>query len=920
MKKALFLCLSLLSILVIEAQEFPVFNQPQQTGRFKGGVRVDRYLSPPNDTFTIAAQNKNYGAIAQIKDTIYVWSPQQQKWVKGGGGAGLSAKDKDKLDSALTEASFKDVYYKTPVCYKDTVIAGDTMLLVGLCDASISDRYIINISASKINALTPNKLAIGDGTGKLASAPHLDWDGRNLALGGAFNTGNLGFKVLGDSEVGGIGWSTLGVDLFATVGTLTLGGTVAIEGFISGGAGARRHIYTDAAGKITPSALFFVGDSTAGFTPVNGTMWNNTVTGKLRAMEGGVRKDVIGGGSTTVSALDDLTDVDVAGASVNSVLAKTASGWEDKPAATVDYTGFVTNDLPVFDGLSQMFKRRHGSLIDTTGFGANPNAPVVFKSKDSDGTYTYGKGTAGNGIPDGDKGDVTVGSSGASINIDNNAVTNAKLAQIPQGFKGRITAGTGSVENLTPAEATSLLNTFTTTAAGLVPAPSTSNTTDFLRRDGAWASPGVGNGTPGADGATWRNGTTAPLNSLGVNNDYYLNTTTGDIYKKLSGAYDLQGNIKGPIGTAGTGFNPRGAWAPNTVYAVNDIITHNGAVLRVWGAHTSPASFVGSYLETWAAAGQAATIGIGSVSTGAAGSSVQVTNSGTTNAAILNFTIPKGDPGNQGQTGSTGATGADATISVGSVSSGTTASVTNVGTPSAGVFNFVLPKGDPGNNGTAATIAVGTVSSLSAGATPTVTNSGNSSAATFNFGIPAGLPGAPGTGFLPRGPWLPNTAYAVNDIVTYGGQTYRVNTAITSPSTFNTAFLELWAAKGADGVAGITLASGDYVGTIAGDLNIAATDENVIGTWSRVGDIVHVSGGFNARAAAAGFLSSVQVSLPVTSDIAASTNITGVFNSDFAGTTGKVLGDVSSNRLIVQFTTSTTQIKYYQFEYSYKVR
>jgi len=48
------------------------------------------------------------------------------------------------------------------------------------------------------------------------------------------------------------------------------------------------------------------------------------------------------------------------------------------------------------------------------------------------------------------------------------------------------------------------------------------------------------------------------------------------------------------------------------------------------------------------AKGDAATIAIGSVATGDAGTSVIVTNSGTTAEAILNFTIPKGDTGLSG--------------------------------------------------------------------------------------------------------------------------------------------------------------------------------------------------------------------------------------------------------------------------------
>lgn len=34
----------------------------------------------------------------------------------------------------------------------------------------------------------------------------------------------------------------------------------------------------------------------------------------------------------------------------------------------------------------------------------------------------------------------------------------------------------------------------------------------------------------------------------GVNGDYYLNTTTGNIFQKVSGTWVLIGNIKGPIG------------------------------------------------------------------------------------------------------------------------------------------------------------------------------------------------------------------------------------------------------------------------------------------------------------------------------------------------------------------------------------
>ena len=52
-----------------------------------------------------------------------------------------------------------------------------------------------------------------------------------------------------------------------------------------------------------------------------------------------------------------------------------------------------------------------------------------------------------------------------------------------------------------------------------------------------------------------------------------------------------------------------------------------------------------------------------------------------------------GGSGGTGGTGGTGTPGRAATIKVGTVVSGNTASVTNVGTSDAAVFNFVLPKG-----------------------------------------------------------------------------------------------------------------------------------------------------------------------------------------------------------------------------------
>lgn len=90
-------------------------------------------------------------------------------------------------------------------------------------------------------------------------------------------------------------------------------------------------------------------------------------------------------------------------------------------------------------------------------------------------------------------GDISgTGTTAITTAIGANKVTLAMMAQMAtSSFLGRVTASTGNVEVLTATQATSLLNQFTTTLKGVVPA-SGGGTTNFLRADGSWASPGAG--------------------------------------------------------------------------------------------------------------------------------------------------------------------------------------------------------------------------------------------------------------------------------------------------------------------------------------------------------------------------------------------------------------------------------------------
>lgn len=74
-------------------------------------------------------------------------------------------------------------------------------------------------------------------------------------------------------------------------------------------------------------------------------------------------------------------------------------------------------------------------------------------------------------LSDGDKGDITLSTSGTVWTIDNNVVTNAKLATVAtKRYKWRTTAWTGDVEDLTATQLTADLNAATTSLQGMMSA------------------------------------------------------------------------------------------------------------------------------------------------------------------------------------------------------------------------------------------------------------------------------------------------------------------------------------------------------------------------------------------------------------------------------------------------------------------
>jgi hypothetical protein len=107
----------------------------------------------------------------------------------------------------------------------------------------------------------------------------------------------------------------------------------------------------------------------------------------------------------------------------------------------------------------------------------------------------------------------------------------------------------------------------------------------------------------------------------------------------------------------------KGAWTSGYGYMTNDAVTYGNPASTYIALSSNSSSEPDSYTQVWAVlaqagvvgptgpAGPAAAISIGAVTTGAPGSLATVTNSGTSSAAVLNFTIPQGATGPAGSGG-----------------------------------------------------------------------------------------------------------------------------------------------------------------------------------------------------------------------------------------------------------------------------
>lgn len=128
-----------------------------------------------------------------------------------------------------------------------------------------------------------------------------------------------------------------------------------------------------------------------------------------------------------------------------------------------------------------------------------------------------------------------------------------------------------------------------------------------------------------------------------------IGTKAPSISPTFSGTVDFSGAVVSGIILP---INWLGEYNSETTYAENDMVQYQGSVYYATGPDIN-GTFVPGFgdWELFASkgdTGDAATISVGSVSTGDPGTSANVYNSGTQYDAILDFTIPKGYDGADG--------------------------------------------------------------------------------------------------------------------------------------------------------------------------------------------------------------------------------------------------------------------------------
>jgi len=296
----------------------------------------------------------------------------------------------------------------------------------------------------------------------------------------------------------------------------------------STGGGTTYSVFTSTTNGLAPAS----GGGTSNFLRADGTWAVPPGTGG--GITDGDKGDITVSGGATVWTIDAgvVSNSKLANVSTATFKGRTTAGT----GSPEDLTG--TQATALLDVFSSTLK----GLAPSSGGGTT-------NFLRADGTWAA---PPSGGVTDGDKGDITVSSSGTVWTIDAGVVSNSKLANVSTAtFKGRTTAGTGSPEDLTGTQATALLDTFTSTLKGLAPS-SGGGTTNFLRADGTWAAPPSGGVTDGDKGdiTVSSSGTVWTIDAGVVSNTKLANVATATFKGRATAGTGSPEDLTGTQATA----------------------------------------------------------------------------------------------------------------------------------------------------------------------------------------------------------------------------------------------------------------------------------------------------------------------------------------------------------------------------------
>jgi hypothetical protein len=213
----------------------------------------------------------------------------------------------------------------------------------------------------------------------------------------------------------------------------------------------------------------------------------------------------VGVGTGLAVAADAVSLKPAAVAEIGGVKAVTAVSHQW--VATINTDGSVTLSQPAFSDISGTVAATQLPAPTTTTIGGVKAVTAVANqwvaTINTDGSVTLSQpsfanisgSVAATQMP-ALTGDVTTTAGAVATTIANNAVTNAKAAQMAANtLKGNNTGGAANALDLTVTQATAMLNAFggangtTGGTKGLVPAPAATDNVKFLRGDGTFATP-----------------------------------------------------------------------------------------------------------------------------------------------------------------------------------------------------------------------------------------------------------------------------------------------------------------------------------------------------------------------------------------------------------------------------------------------